>query len=63
MDKQNLSRIEADKYIGVSPSWLDKDFSKGKFSTFPCIKLGGRRIYQRDQLDRVMEMLSFGGRK
>jgi len=63
MDKQNLSRIEASKYIGVSASWLDKDAAKGKFSIFPSIKLGGRRVYQRNQLDRVMEILSFGGRK
>lgn len=52
---RGLSRVEAARYIGVSPTTFDKLVAEG---TMPAAKeIGARRVYDRTQLDRAFDAL------
>lgn len=56
---RGLSRIEAARYIGVSPTTFDRLVAEG---TMPTPKeIGARRIYDRTQLDRAFDALGDDG--
>lgn len=53
---RGLSRLEAARYIGVSPSTFDKLVSEGRM---PRPKeIGARRVYDRALLDTAFDALS-----
>jgi excisionase family DNA binding protein len=55
---RGLSRIEAARYIGVSPSTFDRLVAEG---VMPKPKeLGARRVYDRAQLDSAFDALGDG---
>lgn len=52
---RGLSRVEAARYIGVSPGTFDKLVADG---AMPAPKeIGARRVYDRTQLDRAFDAL------
>lgn len=52
---RGLSRLEAARYVGVSPTTFDKLVSDGKM---PRPKeIGARRVYDRAQLDSAFDAL------
>lgn len=55
---RGLSRIEAARYVGVSPSTFDKMVNSG---VMPQPKrVGGRCIYDRTALDQAFDSLQSG---
>lgn len=55
---RGLSRVEAARYIGVSPTTFDKLVTDGRM---PAPKeIGARRVYDRAQLDLAFDALSDG---
>lgn len=52
---RGLNRLEAARYVGVSPTTFDKLVLDGKM---PKPKeVGARRVYDRSQLDSAFDML------
>lgn len=52
---RGLNRLEAARYVGVSPTTFDKLVSDGKM---PRPKeIGARRVYDRAQLDSAFDAL------
>lgn len=56
---RGLSRIEAARYVGVSPSTFDRLVAEG-FMPQPK-KIGARRVFDRAQLDSAFDALGEGG--
>lgn len=55
---RGLSRVEAARYIGVSPGTFDKLVAEGSMP--PPKEIGSRRVYDRTQLDSAFDALGDG---
>lgn len=55
---RGLSRVEAARYVGVSPSTFDKLVNSGEMPQPK--RVGGRRIYDRVALDAAFDLLDMG---
>lgn len=55
---RGLSRVEAARYVGVSPSTFDKLVNSGEMPQPK--RVGGRRIYDRAALDAAFDLLDMG---
>lgn len=55
-DRRCLDRKEAASYVGVSPGTFDKLVRSGEIP--PPIRLLGRKVWDRSELDRTIDALS-----
>ena len=55
---RGLSRIEAARYVGVSPSTFDKMVNSGEMPRPK--RVGSRKIYDRAALDAAFDLLDLG---
>lgn len=53
---RGLNRVEASRYVGVSPGTFDKLVEEGKMPR--PLKVFSRRIYDRRRLDQAMDALA-----
>jgi hypothetical protein len=53
---RGLNRVEAARYVGVSPVTFDKLVTKGKMPR--PLKVFARRIWDRRRLDQAMDALA-----
>ena len=51
MEKSTLSAREAAHYIGVS---LDLIYKESTYGSMPCIRIGRRKLFRKESLDRWM---------
>ncbi|WP_144518116.1 excisionase family DNA-binding protein [Bacillus thuringiensis] len=63
MERSTLTAREAAKYLGVS---LDLVYKESIYGSLPCIRIGRRKIFRKESLDRWMakkEMQCLEGRR
>ena len=52
---RGLNRVEAARYVGVSPSMFDRLVAAGQMPEPKCI--GARRVYDRQAIDVFFDLL------
>lgn len=51
MEKSTLSAREAAYYLGIS---LDLIYKESTYGSMPCIRIGRRKLFRKESLDRWM---------
>ncbi|MES1053646.1 helix-turn-helix domain-containing protein [Bacillus thuringiensis] len=63
MERSTLTAKEAATYLGVS---LDLIYKESIYGSLPCVRIGRRKIFRKESLDRWMtkkEMQCLEGRR